>query len=862
MPSTTVKWHDQSAITTTVPEVVDNAPLFLAFSSFDRGPEDLRVVKGSQFFNLYGNKMRFDRHGQPAIQAANMINGGARLLVKRLVADDALLANAIVTGTVAHKISVTKAEEGDLNAKTVDQILGVDEERAYTDQLNITSTVGVEDDTTTLSITPEKAEGNKYVYKVSKSNLALVVDTDVSGDEWTEWDGASDIAVEDGTSLFIVECDANYAAKKAGSIKVTSKIPHPNHVSTDPTNGLPALYITSTDQGCSEGFTKLVVSPAKGEGNVYKYIENIHFLDKNLTFDESELSDWTSWNGEDQIYINDETVITLIEFSRTEIPDPEDPEADPTVLYSAIKGAAVVTCSKLPDDTRESTSPDIVVPNQDLYIVTADTTTFKWEVSFVTNCKTKDEVEVVAADTYTDNDPEISGEEGSDDAVITESKTFPVFYAVDNGRGDSQKRFRFLLDSATSKDLANSYYNVLCYNGSTLIENAYAALNPSVIFGGNRYGLNSDTSEQIIYDTIDGAYDDMINYIAKLTGYEPSAVKSWDLTTGFNNRGSEIPGFSLEDSVDLTADVGVPLEGGSNGAFGDSPFGTNEWSTQAIRLLNGSFDNIIYDVDVYRLTAAFDANYPHDVKDALADLVNFREDFYYFRDYGIAVDSYTSIVEYYNSFKPDRYSRYIGDYYTTYQIYDPETRVRERVTMMYDFARVATQRLAYAAHLPLAGYANMMIMESAINGTINFTPRRLPSVDQKQLLKDMRLNYAIFEDGNCIVQSLFTSQKEYTQLSYANNVIAIQETVRTVRITCPKNRFTFASGSDFTSYANSVNSVLQQFRANFRTLSFGYQQDSIKAAQKLFYATITYSFHNWVEDEHFDLFAVNADEEE
>jgi hypothetical protein len=182
--------------------------------------------------------------------------------------------------------------------------------------------------------------------------------------------------------------------------------------------------------------------------------------------------------------------------------------------------------------------------------------------------------------------------------------------------------------------------------------------------------------------------------------------------------------------------------------------------------------------------------------------------------------------------------------------------------MMYDFARVAAARFATAAHLPLAGYANNMILTNAITGTINFTPRVLPSVDQKQLLKDMRLNYAIFEDGNCIVQSLFTSQRDYTQLSYANNVIAIQETVRTVRITCPKNRFTFSSGSDFTSYANAVNSVLQQFKSNFNTLYFDYQKDSVKGSQKLFYASIIYSFNNWVEDEHFDLFAVNAEEEE
>ena len=850
MPSTTFKWYDQSAPRSQQTETVDNSPLFLVFSSFDRGPEDLRVVSGPKFFNLYGEKMRFDRHGQPAIQAANIVNGGARVLCKRLVAKDATLANAIVTATVSNKISVTKADEGDINAKTVDEIIGVAEEREYTDPLTISSAIGVADNTTTLDVSPAKASANKYVYKETTSVLALEVGEDVS--DYTPWDGEVDIEIKDGTSIMLVECDADYKAVKAGTITVVSKIPHPNNVSTDPTNNLPALYITSTDQGCDVGNTKLVVSPSKAEGNIYKYTTGIAFLDKDSTYDSDDLTDWTDWDGSSALTIADGTTITLIEFNTTEV--------DGSTLYSAVKGAAVVTCTALPVDTRTSDSETMVIPNQDKYIVNATSTTLKWDVKAVSNCKVVDEVAEVAKGMYLENDVEITGEEN---ATITASTVFPVFYVVDNGRGDSQKRFRFVPDTATSKDLNNLYYNIFTYVGNNRIEQAYGSLNPSVIFGDTRYGLNVDTSEQMYYDTIPGVYDDMINMISELTGYSVAEVNKWDLVTGTNSRGSAISGFTLDDdSVDLSATTGIPLEGGSNGAFGDTPFGTKEWSDQAIRLLDGSFDNIIYDVDVYRLTAAFDANYPDEVKDALADLVNFREDFFYFRDYGIDVDSYSSIVEKYNSFDPRRYTRYIGDYYTTYQIYDPETRVRERVTMMYDFARVAASRFANAAHLPLAGYANNMILTSAINGTINFTPRVLPSVDQKQLLKDMRLNYAIFEDGNCIVQSLFTSQKDYTQLSYANNVIAIQETVRTVRITCPKNRFTFSSGSDFTSYANAVNSVLQQFKSNFNTLYFDYQKDPVKGSQKLFYASIIYSFNNWVEDEHFDLFAVNAEEEE
>src|SRR5574344_2451000 len=93
-------WHDQSAISTRTIEQVDNIPLFAHVSSFDRGPEDLRIVSGQLFYDLYGSKMNFSKHGQPALQAANIIDGGGQLLIKRLVADNALLANVIFVASV------------------------------------------------------------------------------------------------------------------------------------------------------------------------------------------------------------------------------------------------------------------------------------------------------------------------------------------------------------------------------------------------------------------------------------------------------------------------------------------------------------------------------------------------------------------------------------------------------------------------------------------------------------------------------------------------------------------------------------------------------------------------------------------
>ena len=53
-PSTTFNWVDLSGQLTSDTQVLEVRPLFLAASSFDKGPEDMRRVYGDNFSKLYG----------------------------------------------------------------------------------------------------------------------------------------------------------------------------------------------------------------------------------------------------------------------------------------------------------------------------------------------------------------------------------------------------------------------------------------------------------------------------------------------------------------------------------------------------------------------------------------------------------------------------------------------------------------------------------------------------------------------------------------------------------------------------------------------------------------------------------------
>lgn len=617
-------WHDQSAISTRTIEQVDNIPLYAHVSSFDRGPEDLRVVSGQLFYDLYGSKMNFSKHGQPALQAANIIDGGGQILIKRLVAKDALLANVIFVATVTSVTTAAKDTESTETAVSLQYL-----------------TTGIDDPAATTK------------YNIDKT-----------------------------------------------------------------------------------------------------------------------------------------------------------------------------------------------------------TSSVKWTAMSVSNCKLHSEVMVEAEKLHVVTDASVVTAE-DDSVTVTKAEAFPMIVVTDNGRGVSNKAVRFSPDFNTSKDMGNMYFNAYVYEGTTRLDESMCTLNPKSVYNNTLYGLNTDTSIQVNFEMPEGMYDAYIAKIVELTGMTEADLLKNDMIFITDNRGTALSEITLDaESVDLSATYGVELHNGTNGEFEDAPFATEAWTQAAIDVFDGTFDDVIWDADVYKIAAIFDANYPDPVKNAICDFVNFRQDCMFFRDYGVDVNSYAAIDSKYNSFEQKYRTNFIADYYTTYQIYDLETKVRERVTMMYDFARACITHFTNGAYRPLAGLINSMILTSAIEGTINFTPRITPKVNQKSLLDDKRINYAIFVDGQCVVQSLYTAQIAYSQLSFANNVLAIQEVVRSVRNSCPKQRYTFASGSDFSSYADAVNTVLKGFRGNFAELIFEYTQNDLKASQKIFYATIAFRFNNWAQTEVFDLFAL------
>lgn len=87
--------------------------------------------------------------------------------------------------------------------------------------LTVSSVAGTATGDTKVTISPEKAEGNSYKYKVADTETTVTYGQNVKN--WTAWDGSKDITAETEKKITVVECDAEFRAVKAGSATVTAK---------------------------------------------------------------------------------------------------------------------------------------------------------------------------------------------------------------------------------------------------------------------------------------------------------------------------------------------------------------------------------------------------------------------------------------------------------------------------------------------------------------------------------------------------------------------------------------------------------------------------------------------------------------
>lgn len=616
-PGTEFTWKDLSGYSSAADDEAIARPLLLAASSFDKGPEEIMTVYGNNFYKLFGENMSYERHGQPAIQAANSIDAGAELLIKRIVAEDATLANLIVTA------KVTKEQ-----TPKVDQASGA------------------------------------------------------------------------------------------------------------------AIYIDSVT--------------------------------------EKETTEATNSEG------------------------------------GANERAMITTCK------------------------------IKYDVVTTTGAKTLDDV-ITAAKALKTEDAE------------TDTYVYPLFVVTDNGRGASSKRVNITIDYALSKNTGFAMYSLVNL-GKVGLDYEYARFsgNPDTIYLGKSYSLSaaSKTMLQVRAAYVD-TYADFRAKISSISGIDESDLDSIDILFGKDFKKNNIPEISIDETgYDLSAEYGLPLLSGSNGNFGDAPFGTTEYATKMTEFFDGTYDNIIFDRDRYKISACVDANYPLQVKNAITELAIYREDFVFLRDMGLDHNTFDDIMVSCAGLLAE--TKFAANYFQTYDIIDPFTKRQIPVTICYSLARLIVNHLNNNINAPFAGILYNMTIPEAIEGTVNILPMKTPHVDQKTDLMDNRFNYASYINNVLTVELQLTSQSAETQCTHLNNILAAQDLIRDIRTSCPAIRYTFIYQTEgLTRYAADVEKIIERHEGNFKNVTFDWTADDEQLANKFFNATLYISFYDYVQAEAFTICTIN-----
>lgn len=450
-------------------------------------------------------------------------------------------------------------------------------------------------------------------------------------------------------------------------------------------------------------------------------------------------------------------------------------------------------------------------------------------------------------------------------AKLDEGKTvateflYPLFIIADNGRGASQKRIKISPEYADSKYKNCMKYRLEVIENNTILETLKFTFDPNYIENNLNKSLQSVLkagSYQLTCKVFEKETELFIDKVAEMTGLDSSYLLQNDIFFGktkSNQATIENLTIDLEKGFNLSYVYGIDLTEGSNGKLGNYPFGTQEYTNLAVDFFSGKVTPAIYDLYNTPIDLIVDANYPKPVKKAIEDLVIFREDCLYMRDSGIGLHSLEEVV----NFNADTgKSKFISPYHLAYNVIDPYTKKEVTVTVGYSLSRLMIEHFKSGRNRPIAGSLHSMVIPEAIENTINYNPSVTPTMDEKTALEDVRVNYAAYYNNMLTLETFYTTLNDMTQLSYANNILAIQEVMKAIRKKCPMVRYSFITGDDLSIYEKDVNAVITKYAANFESIEMQYVEDADMIDNKVYYAVINVRFKNFVQSEKFKIIAL------
>ena len=440
--------------------------------------------------------------------------------------------------------------------------------------------------------------------------------------------------------------------------------------------------------------------------------------------------------------------------------------------------------------------------------------------------------------------------------AVGDDGEYPLFIITDNGRGVSNKKFRIYADTSASRPVDYVKYVLVVTENGTELETMSFTMNPDCIESGKNISLQNvvtTKSSQIRCRIFDSEIKAFIENAAYISGISQTEYMNSDFLFGNDLYGNAYSALVMDSANRLDNIYGTSLVGGSNGLFGTTPIASATYSNEIVNAFNGNFSDEIYDLDNVRIDVIFDADYEATVKRAIENFVEFREDCFYFRDMGTDLENITQIK---NANTNNLKSRLCATYQNSWDVVEPYSKKQITVTCLYSLAPVFVTHFLNGRSRPLCGQLYSITFPDVVEGTVNFTPKNTPSEDQKQAIDDLRINYCAYYNGVLTMETDYTSQEKYTQLSWLHNVLTLQELIKAIRQRCPKIRYNFLDSDSLKKYEADVQTVIDKFTNKFESITMEYVEDNIYKANKIFYAVITVQMKDFVQSEQFKITVV------
>lgn len=804
-------------------------PAFICCISSDKGPEKFQEVKGDRFYELYGRTLSFEKHGQPLLQAGRIVDNGGAVLVKRVVAEDSTLANMVIWGV----LKTGKVQKTDKEGQKLYYDANTGEET-----ISSTSVVPGSGDTAgnTVANTPVMIRQNTVSYETTSYSNIADINQVIALTEEMAIDACKKVIVNDANQSTLTDAPVYLSDKD--SIAELSKVF--GKVSTYANkNVVPIKFSNNT----------LVLATLKDAMPYTTATEGFPEEDKNGNFIAIRVA------------VPSDRSIEGMQISLNGVNNgPWGPEVLTDEKYLDL----VINITRL-----DSTVVTFKWANDETTTYTIDYTAIKKEKADGTTTKPV-EIEVGEDDTYV--------------------QKFPIYAFTDNGRGVSQKHIRIYADNKTSKGIKYMLYNLQVIEGTTVLENFNFCSDYTIIRKAENMSVQTVVttySNQVQAYIFTKYQDRFIEAVANSIGVSGSDIGNYDYLFGTDRTGKYSLDYTLtktglkddttslyydlENGINMSHAFGLPLENGSNGNFGTHPWGKDEYFQAVLDFWTDKENSgYIYDVDGIKPCAIIDANYPFEIKQAIEKLVKFREDCFFFRDLGLGLKTKDDILyadldsdstgtdEFYHIEEKD--GMFCGSYHNSYDVIDENTKRQITVTASYTLSKLLPHHFINGPYRPVSGQLYGMIFSEAVEGTINFIPRKKPGSDDKADLDDARINYIGDEDGIYVLEADWTATTlTDTEYKYIHNVLAVQQVIRAIRRKCPKIRYSFLTAEDLTVYKNEVQAVLDQFAGIFKVLQFEYIEDKTMVQNKVFYAAIKVMFKDFIRSEYFKIYELEND---